>query len=64
MDSTLKTAHEWLDFVNDQGPTEHTVQIIDEDGWRRGDGVVMETLITLQDFNKRLSECTVSSKGA
>lgn len=41
------------------------LSIIDPDGWRKGDGVSLESLITVQDFAERyaISSCCHGSKG-
>lgn len=47
-----KSAHEWL--------KDETVKVIDADGWRRDDGVTMDTPISYTEFQKRLVHCTVT----
>jgi hypothetical protein len=46
-----KTAYEWLKITGRE--------IIDPDGWRRNDGVTMDTPITWSDFQGRLCESTI-----
>jgi len=47
-----KPAWEWLKEVPH-------ISILDHDGWRHDDGVTLENKITREDFNYRLSQCTV-----
>lgn len=48
---TLRTGAEWA--------KRYGITIMDPDGWRRNDGVTMETPITLLDFANRVWECTI-----
>lgn len=47
----LMTAKEWAKFIG--------YEIVDEDGWRRKDGITLDTPITLEDFTSRFNESTV-----
>lgn len=58
MDPELKTAHEWVALQNKKDTTE-VITITDPDGWRRDDGVTIDTPITLEDFQDRLAFSTV-----
>ena len=49
----LQTAWEWNKELYD-----NAITILDPDGWRRNDGITMETPITQEDFQERLSHCT------
>lgn len=49
-----KSAHEWL--------KEHTVKIINPDGWGWEDGITMDTPISYFEFQHRLTHCTVMWK--
>lgn len=51
----LRSAHDWLKLYDYYGYT-----ILDPDGWRRNDGVTMDTPITRADFRERLAECTIT----
>jgi hypothetical protein len=48
-----KTANEWIAHNN------LNITILDADGWRRGDGVTLDTPISEFDFNNRLSVSTI-----
>jgi len=48
---TLRTGTDWAEYYG--------IAIMDPDGWRRNDGVTMETPITLLDFANRVWECTL-----
>lgn len=50
-----QTANEWLKELYDD-----SVTILDPDGWRKGDGVTVDSLITQEDFETRLRQCTCS----
>jgi hypothetical protein len=47
-----KSANEWLESMPG-------VVVYDPDGWRRGDGVTMDTPIKYSDFIQRLNESTL-----
>ena len=51
-----KTAYEWLKELY----PDKSLEILDPDGWRKDDGVTLETKITKEDFHYRLSLSTVS----
>jgi hypothetical protein len=48
-----KTANEWILHNN------LSIKILDADGWRRDDGVTLDTPISESDFNMRLSLSTI-----
>lgn len=48
-----KTANEWL------AEYYPNIVIYDPDGWREGDGITMDTPITLADFERRLNMSTI-----
>jgi hypothetical protein len=47
-----KTAYEWLEKMPN-------IKLLDPDGWRQNDNVILTTPITWADFQKRLSMSTV-----
>jgi hypothetical protein len=48
-----KSAHEW---ANDEP---NIIRIIDADGWRRDDGVTLDTPISYGDFCERINYSTI-----
>lgn len=49
--TTLRPGSEWASL--------HGVKILDNDGWRRNDGVSLSTPITAEDYDSRIADCTV-----
>lgn len=47
-----KTAHEWLKEEKD-------IQILDPEGWKKDDGVTLDTPIKWSDFQQRLYMSTI-----
>lgn len=56
----LKTSKQWYEQI----PLEHSLVILDADGWDRNnfDHSFNEELITKEEFDKRLSSSTISCK--
>jgi hypothetical protein len=59
MAKKFRSAHEWLRIDNNKLPRKRQFVIKDDDGWRRGDGVTLDTPITHDDFRERLIRSTV-----
>jgi len=59
-----KSATEWLNDPVIQDQPAKIVGIQDPDGWRRDDGVTLDTPITLLDFKERLGQSTVKTHSA
>lgn len=68
MTETLKTGREWLadpEVIEAmRAPSGNIVELRDDDGWRRDDGVTLETPISEVDFWERMSRSTVLEKSS
>jgi hypothetical protein len=45
------TGWEWLEFFD--------IEMLDDDGWRKADGVTLDASITLEEFGDRISVSTI-----
>lgn len=57
-----RSAFGWLRVLQTENPAKFR-DVHDPDGWRRGDGVTMDTPITRADFTRRYSMCTLGTPG-
>jgi len=51
-----KSAHDWI------AESPNILHIIDADGWRRDDGVTLDTPISYGDFCERINHSTINAK--
>lgn len=63
MTDVLRSGREWLldPVVQEEmkSPRGTIVELRDDDGWRRNDGVTLDTPITIDDFWERMARSTV-----
>jgi len=58
----MKSAHEWLKDPRIQDRPGQVVRVMDDDGWRRTDGVRMKDPISWDDFIERFNQSTIMVK--